>query len=96
MRAYLGDPGADNADERGLVWDVLDAAAEPPAPLRDHRGHRVELDSGVRATAALGVCSDCGAPVVSVSVADYDHWTAEHGPAWSTPWVRLTRHGEPR
>ncbi|OZM69889.1 hypothetical protein CFN78_28100 [Amycolatopsis antarctica] len=79
--ATIGDPGNDDPDARGIAWDPLDEA--PP-----------ELD-GIRITGSIGVCGDCGAPVVTVRMADYKRWTAEHGPAWSTLWTRPIRDGEP-
>jgi hypothetical protein len=78
--ASIGDPGNEDADARGISW-------------HEHGSVPAELQ-GIRATVALGVCGDCGAPVVSLRMADYERWTPEHGPAWTTPWMRLRRDGE--
>jgi len=90
--AGIGDVGEPDADRRGLTFDVLPDAG--PSPLADHQGREVALTSGVRATMSLGVCAACLAPVATVGVADYDNWTVEHGPAWSTRWARLVRDGD--
>lgn len=79
VAADIGDSGSENADERGVAWKAINIE---PAAL-----------AGIRSTIALGVC-ECGAPVVSLRMADYERWTPEHGPAWTTPWTRLIIDGE--
>jgi hypothetical protein len=72
-------------------WGYVDPA--PGAPLRDHRGQTADLDS-VRVAVSLGVCSQCSAPVVSARMAVHDHWTVDHGPAWTSPWTQVVRDGQ--
>jgi hypothetical protein len=78
--AHVGDPGNEDEDARGVPWVPVDRES-------------TELD-GIKITGAIGVCADCGAPVVTIRMADYKRWTLEHGPAWSTPWTRPIRDGE--
>lgn len=78
--AHIGDPGNDDDEARGIPWTPVVADA-------------TELD-GIKITGSIGVCGDCGAPVITVRMADYANWSPVHGPAWSTPWTRPIRDGE--
>jgi hypothetical protein len=108
--ASIGHPGSDDPDQRGLPWEPLphlgmDEPVVPPlagwsgatatdALVRERL--RPEGLDGIRAYVSLGICDGCWRPVVTLRMADFDRWTVEHGPAWSTRWTPLWRDGEPR
>lgn len=80
VEAYIGDPGGDDPDTRGVPWEVM-------AP------EQRDLDS-IRSYVALGVCPVCSSRVVSVRSWDPTIWTPDHGPAWTSRWTRLVRDGD--
>jgi hypothetical protein len=78
--------GGQAPDDDKLGWSPLDDTGPP-------RLSDLGVLDGHAASVYLEVCAACTATVISVRTWDQAHWTAEHGPAWSTPWTPLARDG---
>jgi hypothetical protein len=79
----------------GVPWDQFPNDRFDVDQLLRERFRPEGLD-GIKATVFLGVCGDCNRLVAAVRMADHRRLTAEHGPAWTSPWTPLYGEGERR
>lgn len=100
----MANPGPCSHDE-AFVAGVLDGKAEKaddgppydgllwsrPQDLNPRLAGDLPPTEQLRASVYLGACASCGQAVVSVRAWDHDHWTVEHGPAWSSRWTALVK-----